>query len=78
MNTLRQTMTNERQAMNYNINVIKFVWRQFSQTKPSHARCDYLAKSTKDAAMIVARANLVNVHSKPALAGRATLSLAVL
>jgi len=28
MNTLRQTMTNERQAMNYNINVIKFVWRQ--------------------------------------------------
>jgi len=33
MNILGQTMTNERQAMNYNINVIKFVWRQLR--KPS-------------------------------------------
>jgi hypothetical protein len=34
----RQTMTNERQAMNYNINVIKFVWRQLR--KPSRVTLD--------------------------------------
>jgi hypothetical protein len=38
MNTLMQPMTKERQAMNYNINVIKFVWRQLR--KPSRVTLD--------------------------------------
>jgi hypothetical protein len=33
-----QPMTKERQAMNYNINVIKFVWRQLR--KPSRVTLD--------------------------------------
>ena len=51
MNTLRETMTNERQAMNYNINVIKFVWRQLR--KPTRV--------TLDAATLPAPLNLWNI-----------------